>query len=81
MKLSDDYKKNELYDRLFKSIDETFLQQSIIPENERICFCQNMNKDAARTQLEKHKMRCMKKYGTDEGIAFFNINYFPSKTK
>jgi hypothetical protein len=81
MQSSDDYKKNKLYDQLLKSIDETFLKKSSIPEKDRICFALNLSKETAQKQLEEHKARCREKYGTDEGVIFWNINYFPGDSK
>ena len=81
MKLSENFKKDELYEHLCKSLNETFLGKSLIPEKERFCFCINMDGEAVRKKFDAHKARCRKKYRTDEGVSLFNINFFPKKNK
>jgi len=72
---SEDYKIDELYDRLFRSIDETFTKKCVIPKEHRVIFIINENLEAVQKIFEEHKAWCREKYGTDEGVSCFSANF------
>jgi hypothetical protein len=75
MKFSKGFEKDELYDQLFKSFDEKFEKKSIIPEKYRFCLCTDTDEDAVQKRLEEHQAFCREKFGTDEGIVLWILDF------
>ena len=74
--------KNTLYDRLFRSIDNAFTEKAgVIPREECVCFSIDTSRERAEKEFNAYATKCRKKYGTDEGITFYHVNFQAKKNE